>query len=285
MTTAISVLPVLLALGAAIAYGASDFIGGLTSRSERVWAVAATSQATAAAVALPFALATPALPRGADIGWALLAGIGAGAGNVLVYHGLASGRILVVAPLAAVTSTTLPVIVDIIAGGRLSTLLAAGAIAAVLSGWLVSGGNVRALSRAERASVAVGLLAGAGFGTQFTALGQVPAGSGLTPVAISQLVSVVLIVAVARVRRARWIPGRARTALGAASAGALAGAATLLFQISAQAGSLTVAVVLTSLYPAVTVTLGMGLLRERAAPVQIAGLIFAAAAIVLIKIG
>lgn len=278
-------LPVVLALGAAIAYGASDFLGGLTSRSERVWAVAATSQVTATAIALPFALATLTMPRPFDLGWAILAGIGAGAGNVLIYHGLATGRMMVIAPLAAVTSTVLPVTVDIIGGRHLSALLAAGAAAAVFSGWLVSGGRIRALSRAGKASVTVGLLAGAGFGTQFAALGQVPAESGLTPVGISQMISVVLIIAVARARRARWIPRRARTALGAASAGALAGAATLLFQLSAQAGALTVAVVLTSLYPATTVALGMILLRERATRVQVVGLLLAASAIALIKLG
>ncbi|WP_460781899.1 EamA family transporter [Microbacterium shaanxiense] len=274
----------LLALGAAVAYGGSDFIGGLTSRRESVWAVAATSQATAAALALPFALATLTVPRASDVGWAILAGIGAGAGNVLIYHGLATRRMMVVAPLAAVTSTVLPVITDVISGGRLSVILMVGVIVAVAAGWLVSGGSVRILKRTGKANVVIGVLAGAGFGTQFAALGQVPAESGLTPVAISQLVSVALIVLVARARHVDWVPGSGRTALAAASAGALAGAATLLFQISAQAGPLTVAVVLTSLYPAVTVALGAALLRERATPVQAIGLMLAAAAIVLIKL-
>lgn len=277
-------VPMLLALGAAVAYGGSDFIGGLTSRRESVWAVAATSQATAAALALPFALATLTVPRASDVGWAILAGIGAGAGNVLIYHGLATGRMMVVAPLAAVTSTVLPVISDVASGGRLSAVLMAGVIVAVAAGWLVSGGSVRILKRTGRTDVVIGVLAGVGFGTQFAALGQVPAESGLTPVAISQLVSVALIVLVALVRHVDWIPGSGRTAFAAASAGTLAGAATLLFQVSAQAGPLTVAVVLTSLYPAVTVALGTVLLRERATPVQAVGLVLAAAAIVLIKL-
>ncbi|MFS0893681.1 EamA family transporter [Microbacterium sp. 179-I 3D3 NHS] len=285
MSEATSVLPVLLALCAAVGYGASDFIGGVTSRSDRVWAVAATSQATATAVALPVALATLTLPRPSDLGWAVLAGMGAGAGNLLIYHGLATGRMMVVAPLAAVVSTVLPVTVDVVGGRHLSALLTAGVVAAVIAGWLVSGGGVRMPGRTDRAGVVVGLLAGAGFGMQFAALGQVPAESGFTPVGISQAISVVLIISVAGARRARWIPGRSVTALGAAAAGGLAGGATLLFQVSAQVGSLTVAVVLTSLYPAVTVALGVCLLRERATRVQLVGLVFAAAAIVLIRLG
>ncbi len=275
----------LWALGAAVAYGASDFIGGVTSRVEKVWAVAATGQAAATAATLPFVVATWTVTPAADVGWAVLAGIGAGAGNVLIYHGLATGRVMTVAPLAAVASTTLPVMTDIIGGRQLSHTLAAGVAVALAAGWLVSGGGARANGRSDRKVVAIGLLAGAGFGTQFAALGQIPAGSGLAPLGISQLASVVLIIAIARACRVHPVPRRGRTALAAISAGLFAGIATLLFQVSAQAGSLTVAVVLTSLYPAVTVTLGAALLRERATGVQTIGLALAAASILLVRLG
>lgn len=277
-------LPVLLALGAAAAYGASDFLGGLATRVESVWAVAATSQSAAAVLALPFALATAtAWPRGADLGWAAVAGVGAAGGNVLIYRGLATGRTMVVAPVAAVTSVTVPVAVDLLGGRQLGAGTVVGVVVAVLAVWLVSGGTTRTLLRSARRDVAVGLAAGLGFGTQFAALGQVPAGSGLVPVALSQIVSVAGILAVATARGRRWFATQRRgTAIGA---GVLAGAATLLFQLSAQGGVLTVAAVLTSLYPAVTLLLAALVLRERATRVQLLGLLLAGLAVVLVRAG
>ncbi|WP_206673534.1 EamA family transporter [Pseudactinotalea terrae] len=272
-----------LALGAALAYGLSDFLGGMASRAQSVWAVAAISQATAAAVALPFALATWVAPEASTVGWAVLAGVGAGAGNVLVYHGLASGRMMVVAPVAALTSTAVPVVAELLSGRPPSSAAAVGVLAAATAVWLVSGGSLRTMKKGEGRDLALGLLAGAGFGTQFTALGQVPPEAGLTPVALSQIVSVIGIVAIAQVRRARWLPRR-RSAVPMV-AGALAGAATLLFQLSAQSGALTVAAVVTSLYPAVTVILAVAVLREHITRNQGIGLALAATAVVLIRSG
>lgn len=272
-----------LALGAALAYGLSDFLGGMASRAQSVWAVAAISQATAAALALPFALATWVAPDASTVGWAALAGVGAGAGNVLVYHGLASGRMMVVAPVAALTSTAVPVAAELLRGRPPSSAAAVGVLAAATAVWLVSGGSLRTMNRGEGRDLALGLLAGAGFGTQFTALGQVPPEAGLTPVALSQIVSVIGIVAIAQARRARWLPRR-RSAVPMV-AGALAGAATLLFQLSAQSGALTVAAVVTSLYPAVTVVLAAAVLREHITRNQAIGLALAATAVVLIRSG
>lgn len=272
-----------LALGAALAYGLSDFLGAMASRAQSVWAVAAISQATAAALALPFALATWVAPGASTVGWAVLAGVGAGAGNVLVYHGLASGRMMVVAPVAALTSTAVPVAAELLSGRPPSSAAAVGVLAAATAVWLVSGGSLRTTKRGEGRDLALGLLAGAGFGTQFTALGQVPPEAGLTPVALSQIVSVIGIVAIAQVRRARWLPRR-RSAVPMV-AGALAGAATLLFQLSAQSGALTVAAVVTSLYPAVTVVLAAAVLREHITRNQGIGLALAVTAVVLIRSG
>jgi uncharacterized membrane protein len=60
--------------------------------------------------------------------------------------------------------------------------------------------------------------------------------------------------------------------------------ATVLYFLAAQAGQLTVAAVLSSLYPAITVLLAVALLRERTSRLQHCGLLLAAAAITLITI-
>lgn len=285
VTESFLAVPMLLALCAAAGYGSSDFLGGRASRKLAVWAVAAISQTIAALVAIPFAAATwSAMPRPSDIGWAAAAGVGAAVGNVLIYHGLSTGRTIVVAPLAAVTSTVLPVVVDVGSGNGFGAVLIAGVICALAAGWFTSGGSMSALGRGRRDAV-IGVLAGAGFGTQFAALGQVSADSGLTPAALSQVISAIGLIGAALFFRARLrgIPGRPKAY--AAAAGVLAGAATLVFQISVQTGPLTPAVVVASLYPGVTVALAALVDRERPTLAQSVGIALAGAAIVLVRLG
>ena len=67
-------------------------------------------------------------------------------------------------------------------------------------------------------------------------------------------------------------------------AGALDAAANMFFLLATHHGLLSLAAVLTSLYPAVTVLLAVGLLHEHTSKIQRGGLALAAASIVLITI-
>jgi drug/metabolite transporter (DMT)-like permease len=149
--------------------------------------------------------------------------------------------------------------------------------------WLVSTSG-KGLRHADRGDVAFGLVAGLGFGLQFSALGQVPEQAGLTPLAVSQVVSVIAIVAGAVVMSAPWVPRDRYSRLGAV-AGLLAGIATICFQLAAQRGLLTIAGVVASLYPAVTVLLAALVLREGIHRAQGAGLALATTAVALIAWG
>ena len=276
-------LAVLLSLCSAVAYGLSDFLGGLLAKRVSVWAVAATSQSAAAVLtaSLVTTFATEASP--AAIWWGILGGLGSGAGNVFIYRGLAGGRMAVVAPLSAIASAALPVMVGLATGERPGFVPIAGVLVALPAIWLVSGGGSTS-GVAARADVINGTIAGLGFGVQFSALGQVPQEAGLVPLAISQVVSVAAIVAGALVVSAPWVP-RTRVGVYAIGAGVLAGAATVFFQLAVQYGMLTISGVLASLYPAVTVILAATMLRERIHVAQGIGLTLAAAAIALIAAG
>jgi drug/metabolite transporter (DMT)-like permease len=276
-------MALLLSLCAALAYGLSDFVGGVLTRRASVWAVAATSQATAAALAVVLVTAGPVDAHPGAVLWGVLAGVGSGAGNVFIYRGLAAGRMAVVAPLSAITAAALPVLTGLVAGERPGMLPALGILTAIPAIWLVASGN-SGLRRADRGDVVNGLLAGLGFGVQFSALGQVPERAGLAPLAISQAVSVVAIVVTAIAVSAPWLPRDRFSRLGAV-AGLLAGIATVCFQLAVQRGLLTIAGVVASLYPAVTVVLAWWVLRERIGRVQAIGLALGAAAIALIASG
>jgi drug/metabolite transporter (DMT)-like permease len=279
---------VVLALGAALMYGLSDFLGGVFGRRASVWAIAAVGQAASAVLVGVAAVLTPGHPAPSDWAWAALAGIGGGIGTAFLYRGLAGARMGVVAPISAVGAAVLPVAVGVITGERPQLLAWAGIACAFPAMWLVS---TAAPARGEGGSrrighgVADGLLAGLGFGLLFSALGQVPESAGLGPPAAGQAVSIVAIIGLATILGHPWLPQNRRTWGGSIVVGALAAGALVLFLFATQAGLLTVASVVTSLYPAVTVLLAATTLREPIQRNQAVGLLLAGVAITLVAAG
>src|SRR5258708_9074030 len=96
------------------------------------------------AVVLAAALVGGGPPRVAGIGWGICAGAAGGVGFMFFYSGLATGPMSVVAPLAGLVSTVLPVAAALAAGERPGPPVYAGALAcavAILA--LSSGGGQR----------------------------------------------------------------------------------------------------------------------------------------------
>ncbi len=119
-------ITVLFSLGAALAYGLSDFLGGVISRRTSVWPVAMLACAGAGLGTLVLAFTVPGTPTGADIAWGLLAGVGSGIGTAFLYRGFAKGRMGVVAPVSAVGAALLPAAIAVLTGERPSTLVWVG---------------------------------------------------------------------------------------------------------------------------------------------------------------
>jgi len=278
---------VVLALGCALAYGLSDFIGGILARRISAWTVAVVAHSVATVLTLGLVLATAGDPTGADWAWSALAGVGTGAGAGFLYRGLAAATMTVVAPVSALLAALLPVLVGVLTGDRPSTVTWVGVAIALPAIWLVSQVHEDIdpdRQQAHRGGLVDGVLAGLGFGVLFAALGQVPADAGFGPLALTQAMAVLATVALAVALRAAWVP-RDRTALRAAGIGVLGMGATVLFLLATQTGLLTVAAVLSSLYPATTVLLAAAVLRERIERVQGVGLALAGLAVALVAAG
>jgi uncharacterized membrane protein len=109
---------VALALAAALAYGLSDFVGGLASRRTSPWPVAFLAGVGGLAGAVVLALVIDGDPSRTDLLWGMLSGIGSGAGSAFLYRGFATGRISVVAPVSAVGAALVPVAVGLATGER-----------------------------------------------------------------------------------------------------------------------------------------------------------------------
>lgn len=282
-------MTVVLALGSAIMYGLSDFVGGLLSRRTSVWQVAVVVQTSATVSVLLAALLFAGDPGRTALLWGAVSGVGSGLGTVFLYRGLSNGRMSVVAPLSAVGSAVLPVIVGLLTGDRPAALAWLGIACAFPAIWLVSAGEgEEGLTgepvRRAGAGVVDGILAGLGFGFLFVALGQVPAGSGLVPAGLGLGASIVVVIVLATALGQPWIP-RDRYAGSAVVVGVLAALATVLFQFAVQSGLLSIASVLSALYPAFTVLLAVLMLREHINRGQAVGLALAAAAVTLVATG
>lgn len=278
---------VLLALAAAAAYGLSDFVGGVTSKRASPWSVALVAQLVGGVAVLALATVVRGEPTTADLGWALVAGVANGIGTGFLYRGLSSGRMGVVAPVSGVGAAVVPVAVGVLTGERPSAAVWIGILVALPGIWLVAREPApEDVSGATPSTSGAldGVLAGLGFGALFAALAQIPEEAGFLPLALNQLVAGVVVVAMAMVLRARWLPREPAAAVGAVS-GVLGATATGCFLLATQSGYLTVTSILASLYPAITVVLAATVLRERVHRGQAIGLVLCGAAVALVAGG
>jgi drug/metabolite transporter (DMT)-like permease len=277
-------LGILLALSAAFAYGAADFIGGVGARGYSPWQVVLVGQAAGALVMLAAGLLLPGSPAAADFAWALLAGAGSATGSIFLFRGLARGRMGLVAPISAVGAAVLPVLVGVVLGERPGWLVWVGVLAALPGIWLVSRETTPDRPASARGALVDGAIAGVGFGVLFIALAQISADAGLLPLAANQLIGGILTVVAAASLGQPWRPGRGVLGWGSAS-GVLGAAGTLAFMVATGATSLGIAGVLASLYPAVTVLLAAGVLGERIGARQRTGIGICTLAVATLALG
>lgn len=278
---------VLLSLVAATCYGLSDFAGGYASGRVSPWSVALVAQLFGGSLTTVASFIMAGEPTTGDLWWSIAAGVANGLGTAFLYRGLGSGRMGVVAPISGVGAIVLPVLVGLLTGERPGPLLWAGLVLALPAVWLVS----RVPATADhlgpdrpRGGVLDGILAGLGFGALFAILAEIPASSGLLPLAVNQLVAGVAIVVVAILLGASWVPREPAAAIGVVS-GAMGMSATVAFLWATSAGLLSVAAVITSLYPAVTIMLAFAFLGEQVHRAQAIGLALCTASVVLVAAG
>ena len=277
-------MAVLLSLLAALCYGLADFCGGVTSKRGSAWGVALAASVTGALLVLASTIFIQGDPTAADFWWGVAAGVGNGFGTAFLYRGLSSGRMGVVAPVSGVGAAVLPVVVGVGMGERPAPLVWVGIVVAMPAIWLVAR-EPDGLGGAARPGGALdGTLAGLGFGFLFVALSQLTEDAGVLPLAVNQAVAAVAIALIALALRQEWRPHPA-TVPGGAVAGVLGAVATICFLFATREGYLSIASVVTSLYPAFTVLLAATVLREHIHRAQALGLALCGVAVTLVAAG
>jgi drug/metabolite transporter (DMT)-like permease len=272
-------LAALFALSAATAWGSGDFTNGLAARRVGPFHAVLVSYAVGLFVLVFVALARlEELPPPVDLMWGALAGLFGMIGLGFLLRGFATGRMGVVAPVSALLAAAIPVVFAAYTQGLPSEFQMLGFLLALVSIWMLSrpepfGGRPAGLGMA--------MLAGLGFGTFFTALGQIGPRAIFWPLVAGRLVCCALMVAFALSMRRPVLPPL--SALGLLTlAGVLDVGGNLFFLLSVQSGRLDIAAVLSSLYPAVTAILAGLISREHMVRLQTVGVAVAVLAIVLI---
>jgi drug/metabolite transporter (DMT)-like permease len=249
-----------LALGASVAWGASDFLAGVASRRLAVLSVLVGSQAVGLVIAAVAVAAQGAPPPGAGfVAWAALAGLAEAAGFACLYRGLAVGAMAIVAPITA-TAAAVPLAVGLAGGDALGAPALAGAALAV-AGVLIAArepGSGRRLGT----GVALGVGAAACFGLFLVGLDVAGSADALWTTVIVRVASLGALGAVLVARRRPVGLGRGDVRL-LVGIGALDVVANGCFAFAAAGGALSVVGVLGSLYPVTTVLLAAFVLHEK----------------------
>lgn len=276
-------MTVLFALTSALVIGAADFIGGATSRRVSAIRLTASVQLVGLVLVVPVALAVGAdRVTLTDAWWSVASGLVVGIGLALFYAAMARGLISVIAPITATVGAVVPVTYGLARGERPGPVALAGLVLAAGAIALVSISPDTGGLRGSGLGLGVG--AGILFGLFYVFLSRPSEDAGLWPVVLSRVGStVVLLVAALAVTRG-LSPGRAvRLHVGVIAALEIVGATTLLFAL--QSGPVSIASVLSSLYPVTTTFLAAWVLHERLRRIQLVGVALALVAIVLISAG
>ncbi|MEU3408474.1 DMT family transporter [Streptomyces sp. NPDC006670] len=285
----------LFALATALLWGLADFGGGLLTRRLPALTVVVVSQVAAVLVLGSVVLATGAWHEaGPQLWFAVAAGLVGPAAMLSFYKALALGPMGVVSPLGSV-GVVVPVGVGLALGERPGAGQFAG-IAVAVTGIILAGGPELRGAPVQRQAVLLTLVAAFGFGAVMALISQ--ASTTVTGLFLALLVQRVTNVAVGGAalwaRTRRGVPALPegtgpRVLWGLLPALAFVGladvAANGTYSIAAQNGPVTVAAVLSSLYPVVTALAAFAVLKERLRGVQAAGAGLALAGTVLLAAG
>jgi len=278
-------LSILFGLTSALTWGAADFCGGLASRKGKTYQAVLFGEATGLSLLLVAALffGEPPLSWSA---WLMcsFAGVLGVLSLLLFFHALTRGRMGIAATVSALTATILPVSAGSLLEGFPGGWTFAGFALALVAIWFISRPDGGPISlRVRLADLSLPLIAGACFGLYLILVDQSSQGHLLWPMIAARTAgTLTMIIYTLAGRKSFLSPGKAWPFM--LLYGLLDVTGNGLYILAGQAGRMDVAAVLVSLYPGSTVLLAGLFLHERLSRLQMAGILVAMAAIVLMMI-
>jgi drug/metabolite transporter (DMT)-like permease len=275
-----------LALFSSLLWGSADFLGGTLTKKYKAVAVTAVSQSFGLLFGILVILSTSSW-LAPNLSWdgyvipGVLAGLLGFGGLTAFYAGLATGRMGVVSPISSL-SVLIPLAIAIFGGEQPNTLQIIGMVVALIGAFCASGPEIRGGVSAKPLIFAV--IAAIGFGGAITLIAK---GSQSSPImTMTTMRFTTFIIALILLLRYRSFGGFTKKDLPILI---LIGGAdffgNLLLGIATTKGLVSLAVVLGSLFPIVTVLLAFKFLHERLHKVQYLGVVLAISGVVILSLG
>ncbi|CAB4702358.1 unannotated protein [freshwater metagenome] len=274
----------LLALVSSLLWGTADFEGGRLSKKHAAIAVLGFSQVIGLIFGIALVLITGDWSAQAfGSGGYLIPGVGAGFlgyfGLICLYAGLASGSMGVVSPISAL-SAVVPLSYALLHGDSLSLLKAVGVALALIGAFCASGPELSQGVPMRPLLLAVG--AACGFGSALTLISIGSQSSALMTMVTMRAATFFITIAIAV--RYRSMGGFEKHEYPSLIFMGIADfLANLLLGIACNSGSVSIAMVLGSMYPIATAILAFRFLHERLHKVQYIGIVLAVSGVALIS--
>jgi len=273
---------IFFALASALTWGCADFAGGLAARKNNVFRVLALSSFSGICLLILCLVGHLKIHLSFyEVIWAAASGVSGAIGLALFYYGLSLGNTVVVAPTAAVIGAAFPVAFGSLSEGLPKFFQLLGFVLAFLGIWFVSQSSFSAIGNVKT-EFWIAVLAGLFFGGFFICISQVGSSQVITPLLISRTSELLVALSFLLIRRIP-LPAIGLSKL-AWLTGLLDAGGSILFLFARQQTRLDVSVVLSSLYPVVTVFLAYLLLKEKISSSQWVGVALCFSSVVLITI-
>jgi drug/metabolite transporter (DMT)-like permease len=277
-------LSMLFGLSAALAWGAADFSGGLASKRARPYQVTLLAELAGLLPLLVIAILwkEPSPPLSDWLLGAAAGGLGA-FGLTILYRALADGQMSIAAPVSALLTAGLPVLVGSLTLGLPGAFTLLGICLALIAIWTISQHATTIHWRLSLRTLSLPLLAGIFFGSFFILMHRATRQAFFWPLASGRLAGALVMLVYAGLARGRVWPRRAALPLSVFG-GLVDVLGSACYVLAARHGRPDVAAVLAALYPGSTVTLAWIFLKERISRLQAIGILLAMAAIILLTI-
>jgi drug/metabolite transporter (DMT)-like permease len=278
-------LSIFFGLGAALAWGAADFTGGLASRRTGAYRAALYGEffGLLFIVVAAFLIDQP-LPGWSVLALAVAAGVIGTTGLLTLFRSVIHGKMSIAMPVSALLAAALPVIVGSLIEGFPGAVTFFGFVLALAAIWLISqedGKDGRFLARLS--DLRLPLLAGLGFGSFFILMDIAAREATLWPMLASRAGGTIIVAIYMLFRLDSWRLGRDVWPVLVLN-GFLDVGGTALYIFASQAGRLDVVAVISSLFPGSTVILAALILKEHVSRSQAIGILLALTAIVFLTL-
>lgn len=274
---------IVLALVSSVAYGLTDFLGGLAARRVHIFLLGSLTQPLGLLVLLLIVPWTGGVLSEEVWLWGLVSGVGGALAYVTLFQALAIGPMSVASPVSALIAVVLPVLAGVVFGERLPLLGWLGIAVGMVSVLMVSQVHEDAPHPVSLQVLLLSIGAGVFISVFLVALERAPEDSGLWPLVVVRIVTSTLLLAAALGSRVMAPIPRDVLVLGAAST-LLDVLATAAFMLATREGMLTVVAVITALYPAATVIMARVMLKEHLQAMQRVGLVLAALSVAVLAL-